>query len=435
MATFFVDSNATGANDGTSFADAFTTIGPVLVGGASEPASGDDVRIASDHSEALSAVARLGDEVDGVERVRYISVNSGTGVFEAGATITSTEDVEIENAQIRGLTITTTANIEVIDNGGSRLEKCTLSGDQVTYVGYAMLEDCIVTSTANFAAIRAIAESFEMRGGSWTAANINANQNIVQFSGDRAGFVDLVGVDLSGIPAGRFVDANTNHRGRRLRAIGCQLHPNTTILGNPTGGGNGLEAEIIGCRSDTTTSALSNYQYLTRIGTCIFDSERSRTGGATDGETAHSLRLTALAGQTRKSLVAAKSGIFGITRWLQPGDTNIRIHIAHNGVGSGTAGVLQSNECYATYEGPSELATANFLMTRKTSMTEFGVTPTDLTTDAVSAWSGTEVGTLQIIDIPIAPTEAGIGLILVHFAPEDDASDQSINFCPELEVT
>ena len=76
MATFFVDSNATGANDGSSFADAFTTVASVVIGGGSPPAGGDVVELASNHSEALAAEVTFGNTATDVERVVYISVNS-----------------------------------------------------------------------------------------------------------------------------------------------------------------------------------------------------------------------------------------------------------------------------------------------------------------------------------------------------------------------
>lgn len=428
MATFFVDSNATGANDGSSFADAFTSITSVA---EDVPAAGDQVLIASNHSEALAAAIVLGTATDGDDWVDYISVNSGTEEFETGATVTSTANIDFNNAEVRGLTLSTTAEINLDLNGGASAYDCSLTCNRLDVLGRGYLENCITTITGTTAAFRDVARSLEVVGGSVIAASVNSNQSLVSFGGGGAGYIDMFGVDTSGVNAGNFIFGVSTNRGRRLRMVGCVLGPNLADAFTEAVGR--MELELINCGAGTSTVSTIGYRYENRQGRCELDTTRTRTGGATDGETAHSLRLTALADQTRKSTKAAKSGIFGVTQWVEPGDTNLRIHIAHDAVGSGAAGVLQSNECWGEYRGPSQAGTATFQLEALDSRTEFGVTPTDLTTDS-AVWSGTEVGTVQRIDIPINPTEAGYAQVLLHLAPESVA-DVSVNFCPKIEVT
>ncbi|MGI9502353.1 MAG: hypothetical protein ACR2RE_04770 [Geminicoccaceae bacterium] len=435
MATFFVDSNAAGANDGSSFADAFTSISSVVIGGASPPSGGDLILIASNHSEALAAEVTFGNAATDVERVLYISVNSSTEAFEVGASITSTADFNFDNCNMWGVTLSTTSRLDTVAAGGSLINLCDFTGSRFDFAGNCVIEDTDIETTLNNIAIRNVGSgALTMRGGSWTASAVNANQNLTSFAGSRGGVIELIGVDVSGVPAGRFVEASGGtHNGGRLRMVGCLLNANTTIIANPANESD-VEAEIINCGDSTSTVALSDFRYLSRRGSCVMDTTRTRTDGASDGETDYSFRMTGTAENTRKSVLPVKSGVYGITRWVQPGDTNLRIHIAHDAVGSGTAGVLQSDECWAEYFGPSQLVPANPLLNRITSKTEFGVTPTDLTTDT-DTWSGTEVGTRQRIDIAINPTEAGYAQVFLFFAPEDDVADVSINFCPKLEVT
>ncbi|MGI9502687.1 MAG: hypothetical protein ACR2RE_06490, partial [Geminicoccaceae bacterium] len=331
MATFFVDSNATGANDGSSFADAFTSIASMVIGAVPAPAGGDVVELASNHSEALAAEVTFGNAATDVERVVYISVNSSTRAFEAGATITSTADFNFDNASMWGVTLSTTARLDVVQGGGSLVNGCDFTGQRFEFAGACEIDDSDIETTLNFIAIRNVAAgSMIMRGGSWTASAVNANQNLVSFSGNRGGVIELLGVDVSGVPAGRFIEAAGGaHNGGRLRMVGCLLNANTTILGN-TANESDVEAEIINCGDSTSTVALSDFRYLSRRGSCVMDTARTRTDGASDGETSYSFRMTGTAENTRKSVLPVKSGVYGITRWVQPGDTNLRIHIAHD---------------------------------------------------------------------------------------------------------
>ena len=123
----------------------------------------------------------------------------------------------------------------------------------------------------------------------------------------------------------------------------------------------------------------------------------------------------------------------GIQVWIPDDATNLRLYLAHNGVGSGTAGALQDDECWITYQGPSQLGSATSQLVYLTSKPTFGATATDLTSDS-STWTGTGVGTEQRIDLTIAPTIAGYATVWVHLAT-GSASDVTIHFDPKLEVT
>ena len=436
MATIYVDSNASGADDGTSFADAFTSI--VSVENAALPTPpvvsvGDQVLVASDHSESLSASLVLGNaDEDGDDWVDFISVNSSTEAYEPGASITNSANITLDNARVTGFTLTCSgaADLATDTNGGGLCVDCTLSCDRFLPSGYTEFHDVDLTGTNTAGVLRTVNRGMVWVGGSLTATGLSTGDALVYF-GNNPGFVDFIGVDLSNASAEAFMDVGAQARGRRFRLIGCSLNAATTEAFTAVDGI--AELELINCDDGTTTVAATNFRYEDRRGRCEYDSTRTRTGGATDGETAHSLRLTALANQTRKSLRSAKSSLYGVSVWVEPGDTNLRIYIAHDAVGSGASGALQDNECWAVYQGPSEADPATSQLSDINTRGEFGATPSDLTTDS-STWSGTEVGTEQRIDITIDPTEAGYAHVWLYLAT-GSSSDVSINFDPKLEVT
>lgn len=86
MANIYVDSNATGANDGTSWTDAFTT----LAAGIDPVVAGDSVWVASDHSENSASPITL-NFTGSSGFIPVVSVDSASGepptTLQAGASI------------------------------------------------------------------------------------------------------------------------------------------------------------------------------------------------------------------------------------------------------------------------------------------------------------------------------------------------------------
>ena len=431
MATFYVDSNASGVADGTSFTDAFASVVdlPVL-------APGDDVRVASDHVDTLAAQTTIGIATNGQDVVDFISVNSATEIYETGAAINNSDDIVLQRCAFYGFTISCDELEGSAPQRSAYLEECAITCRRIIPSSLGMLDivNCVTVFTSTTQAFVSVNASGRVIGGSMTQASAGATSEFFRTNiANRSIYWEFIGVDLSASTFGLLVDGNlASDAGWIIRFIDCALPTTvTTAVDNR----NGLEVELINCISGPITNPALGYVYEAEMGSCEVDTAVTRRDGASDGTTAYSMRITALADQTRKSLRSMKSGWSPISIPVEPGDTNIRIYVAHDGVGSGAAGRLQSDECWATYQGPDETSPFLSASVYKTTKTNFRQTPADLTDDD-SVWTttGTPVGTVQRIDIPIAPGLAGTAQVWLHLAT-GSASDVSAHFDRKIDVS
>ena len=129
-----------------------------------------------------------------------------------------------------------------------------------------------------------------------------------------------------------------------------------------------------------------------------------------------------------------KVGREGFNIPVEVGDTNIRIHFAHDGIGTGTGGRLTTADIWSSYVGPSQAGTPDNQGHNIENDLRYGQTATDLP-DSSASWTGSDVGTRQYMDIAIAPTVAGMANIIVNAAIETTGSDISFSVCPRPEVS
>ena len=430
MATYYVDSNASGADDGTSFADAFASVVdlPTL-------SAGDVVKLASDHVDNLTADFTFGSSSNDPDFVKFISVNSSTEVYEVGADINSTNTIYMQTCALIGITIDTVNAVITSSNDRSWLAReCTIDCNFIRHQAnsYIVLEDCeIIVSSIPLVFDNVEGNIFVISGSISNPSGISTSYLVDPLYDSF--FVNLIGVDLTGFLGDTFVQSNTSGgiKKKVVRAFGCTL--NSNLVDNIQGTNINTEVEVINSISGTSTTAILQYKYTTPEGECELDTAVTRTGGASDEETSHTLQLTAFANETAKSIRPFKAPREPIPIWVKPGNTNLRLYLAHNAVGSGTAGRLQDDEFWVTYLGPSQAGTATALLHYIDSRTEFDATPSNLTDDS-SSWSGTGVGTVQRVDTAINPTEAGYALVWLNFAP-GAGSDTSIHVDVKIDVT
>ena len=260
MATHYVDSNATGADDGTSFTDAFPSITdlPTL-------SAGDIVLIASDHSESISGTTTLGNT--GVSNwIYYISVNSSTEVFAAGASITiSTGNAGGDWAYLVGITLTISTGDLVTANSLRPLflEECDVDCDNVELVngGFVQLLNTTLECRNTFQAVTA-RQGFIMVGGVLNASVLSTGDSIINRNGTDDNPITLIGVDIQG--SSEFLYSPSNE-GRVCECFihNCKLPSGIGFVDNLGNFGEG-ELEVINSIIGTSTVAVTQYYYASR---------------------------------------------------------------------------------------------------------------------------------------------------------------------------
>lgn len=441
MTDFYVDSNATGANDGTSFADAFTSIYSVT--GA---AAGDRILVASDHSQSTGTNLILTPPAftpDPQALVLIISVNSTTEAYEPGATLTYTNNMRFHRAVVWvGFTFNYSTNdgifpdssmnfpaffVDCIINKSSTGAGATISGAGffvfiATTFNLSQSADFWVVSSTLFLVMRRCTATGAMTGD-WMTISAGTNQ-LVYLELDDNNFSGLSAVSGSLIEAagGFCVGRATNNR----------LPSGVDLLDRgDTGIGSVLQLEGLLTDDSSSTDPLLTLRSHSTYGSMVVDESRVRSGGASDGTTPFSWRMTADAG------AAPIPGILGvmsppISVYVAGGSSvTVTIEVAHDGVGDGTSGDLTDAELWI--EGMAvDSASPSFPAGGAFTTADFA-TPADLASSAAS-WSGTGVGTTQAISYTVTPAEDGYWTFRAHFAPVDQTG-VSVNICPKPDVS
>lgn len=181
MADRYVWSGATGAGNGTSWADAYTT----LLSVAAVDTAGDTIHVASDHSESLAGPMTLNWAGTSASPVKIISENRTTGVAEFGAFLKTTGAYNITLAQnaavcVSGLSVragdtaSTSSRMTVGSNVTAFYENClfaqgsTAASFSSIYLqsgSIANLRNCDVSFTATTSAISVEASRVQWDGG------------------------------------------------------------------------------------------------------------------------------------------------------------------------------------------------------------------------------------------------------------------------------
>lgn len=178
----------------------------------------------------------------------------------------------------------------------------------------------------------------------------------------------------------------------------CKLGTNYTLKNASTLYG---QVRAFNCIDGQISQPATGISQTDLRGDIITDTSVYRSGGAYDGAQANasSWKLTST-GNALELYNAMESP--PIVRWCEAGSQTLTIHVA----GGAT---MNDDDFWVEVSSPNETASpnqtaqGNFQSTRAAPL----ATPVALTTDSVSTWNGTGVGTKQKIDVTINPTEPG----------------------------
>lgn len=443
MGNVFVWSGATGANDGTTWEDAYTTLASLSSDATFDPTAGDICYVRSSHAENVASVFTLttfsfSDYEAGEAPVKILSVagaDTGTspGALTRSASINtsgSTNDINIDsgNFYIRGIdfdsgddTFLGTGSNDK-SKGKMMFEDCTWnvdSGDTISLANDSGWDD----------AVRYVFKdcTFDFQGTtSWMRFGSNLTQQLYACDVDfwnctwtatavpspafRIGDVGsarfrFIGCDLSGL-TGTWFDFSFGVIGSlTFEFIGCKIPASFTLL-DDNQNTPAVTWIFRHCEDGTSADPSVAMEVTTAEGKVSVDTARYRTGGASDGERTNPVSWEMDTGDAQ--LVGSIDEGYSflesptIEGWVDgDGSTakTLRFYLA--------SGATQNDDdVWVDVWHPNESDTSSQLQLTSSRITPLD-TPAALTTDSGSTWTGTDVSTKQYIDITFTPDKPG----------------------------
>jgi hypothetical protein len=310
MTNRFVRSAATGAANGTSWTDAYTT----LTAAITISSAGDTFFVSDDHAETTGAALVLSFKgtpavPDRVLCVDHTVTSPGTGDFRTGASTTTTGAFNVNvNGSFFCYGITFNCGTGA---GGQLLILSGLSNNVQIFQSCAF--NLVVTGagglihTANGVSSKvkwincsvsfgSVNQSISSRGGffEWvdTATPITGTNIPTSLLTPTAlSAFKLEGVDFSSVTTGKAIlslGINSCYIGIMKE---CKLGAGTITSGTP--GWYPFRFDVIRCDSANTNYRNESYQYM---GTGTTETTIVRTGGATDGTTSFSRKIVTTSG-------------------------------------------------------------------------------------------------------------------------------------------
>ena len=433
MAIKYVDDNASGANDGSSWANAYTSLASIT-----PTSAGDVIYVASTHDEHIASDIVL-DNGTAASPVWLVSATAGSSPvsYTKGATIRGLSySVDIE-AGGNDYAVFWGLNQIADDNSGADLP-LGRGTDSVHYYFDCEFtaKDRIYLGTSTDSHAKHTGCSYTINGTSgWrelyltgTRATVDVRNGVVSGSAkDYAVHLEygsgtiLRACDLSDFSYGA-KNTSTSNNSVAARISGCSvgasfLPADTAYTSKP---GNFVQADYCGTGELGASDAVAGFSGASDYyGQTTADTARYRSGGAADslsgGSYSHAVagRYGTLAeGHNSVELVARVTGGVAVT---------VTMHLAG-------AATLYDDEMWFDFFGPSTSSSPrqHFATTRMANPT---ATRAALASDSAS-WTGSGVGTKHGISYTYTPHHGG----LIHVVPVFAKAGGSVYICPKLTV-
>ncbi|TPL40688.1 hypothetical protein [Mesorhizobium sp. B2-4-6] len=302
MTLRYVRSGASGANNGTSKTDAYTTLAAAMTAAA----AGDTIYIASDDSESQASLLKYTSAGTAASGVKVVCVDFSGSTPPVSADIRTTAAITTTSGAVLAFdssdSFTTYDGIQFTSNSTFNLawnprvslkfRNCALKLSGAGGQGFA----------ATQAGCRTVLENTTLQFGATTGQNILSDGEFfwrdtpsaiagstfpTTLFSTPSGYIELDGVDLSAL-TGTIFGASTNQM-MRVRLTDCKINASATIAATPTRYGSIEYARI--------DSGGTNYKHgkILNSGTESTEIAIVRTGGASDGTTAFAEKIVTTA--------------------------------------------------------------------------------------------------------------------------------------------
>lgn len=426
MSVIYVNSGASGANNGTSWTDAYTSIASTT--GA---AAGDIIRVSYQHVEGGATATVSWDWTNGVpfNKVRIISTDPADDSYRTGATIGNTGASNVDMhllgcIWIAGCVLQSRRTLYFLDTGNqidsAELEDCTLSwhggnGNKTIQFGQVgqntqtiLLRNCTIDCTNASTSRTLVCQAFQTVFDclAFTEYPSSTTALVTTGSGRYGWAATFVGCDLSGV-ASDLVDAFSTSYGGMVSFDGCKFpsgyNLNSTTETTSMGQSSSIIATNCGVGS-LSVPPLGLTKASVVAGHVTGDTSRYRTGGADDGwqSNGHSWAMSTESVTTELYTPLRAPPV---ATWVTGGASiTVTLYVA-SGV------TLQDDEFWVELKGPAASAVANYYC--DSSRLTIAGTPANITSDGTSTWNGSGVGTAQKISFTYTP--ALDGFLIVTF--------------------
>lgn len=439
MADYYVYSGAGGSGNGSSWANAFTTMAAAITGGASS----DTFFMAHDHDESTASALTLAFKGTNGLPNRVIVVNRAGSVPPVAADVVTTPSAKIKTTGGSGIALTGGVEIWGVEFlpgfGGSGTAGFTPNNDTLwksfkncKFTLNAGPSSTISRGSANTGGIQMrdctfqfghVLQSFAMANpaSDWFWKN---SAGITAFAGSvpttlisTNGFAGVwEGLDLSPINT---TIVGSNSRFGRLRLVNCRLHASVVISaaqGHPQN-----IIEVIGCNSGSQIQRNERHGYL---GVMTTETTIVRTGGATDGTTPYSWKMVIAASTRRQLALQSFEGI--IWNDAVGSSKTLTVHVLTDNV------TLKDDECWleADYMDSSSYPTTSLASDEAATLLTAGA---NQDSDSGTAWTTTGLTTpnKQKLEVTFTPQNKGWVRWRVFCAK----SSTTVYVCPEAELT
>lgn len=435
MAETFVNSGAAGANNGTSWADAWTSLAS-----SNGAAAGDTVKVHKTHSQTgLTANINWASGTQ-ANPVRIICVDKdNSDALSTGALLRwSTNNTGPQGAiYSNGMTWSgsgtgATPLFQPATNDRQIHENCTMTqtssgtianggnhGTSIKWIN-CNVDLSAATNAATSVNFGIFEGKFEWLGGTYTCRATQTS--LFNGAATEPTFV-CRGVTFSGTVTNIFTSTSSTTFAR-AQFIGCVAPTFTNYVSTALGTTLGRIEFQSFVAGTLTAPALAPHRIEDSRGSIAATTAKYRTGGADDGEQANEYSWETISNTGALDFISWLESPL-MAAWIEDGaGQTLTVYVASNVT-------LQNDEFWIEVYSPSEAVSPTAAVKLQSTRPAALTSPADLTTDGSSTWTGgAPVGTKQKITVNLAPTISGPVVVKAFLAK----ASTTIYVDPKLEI-